>query len=426
MTEQDNVMPGQEEATKLAAELKEHQKTLAAEFSKGVEKNADAIEALAKEMNEKIETINKFMDKKTGAGRVPGAEEEGDERKFSGGRFRKALFMRSERESAATVEACAPYEFEVCKAARDSWEKAMGTVPDASGGELVPMDVMPEIIESLRATMTLTALGMRTIGGLSRTPVHIRKVTGNTTAYWVGENPSTSVTASDMELGHISATPHRMAVRTTLSEDLMDFSEPAVESIANGDQGETMGLELDRVGYKGLGASNEPKGLDALGITVLTKTASGPAQYAVYEDMLAMRASLRNANAYNRPNAKFGWAMHPALLSNSIEKIKSEDTSSAAGAQVTRTVIEAPPPSLLLGHPFQTSTQLNGTDNTADLYYGNWNEYLMFMWGAVQMKVTDAVGEAAARFQKDLISTVRTDFGLRHTESIVKYNTLDI
>jgi HK97 family phage major capsid protein len=417
--------PGAEAAAKLAEELKKGQEALQAEYAKGLEKNSERIETIAKEMNEKIDGLNAHIQKKFAAGTVPGSEEDGGERKFSMGRLRKALMLRSDGDHGA-AEATAPYEFEVCKAARESWTKAMGTVPDSAGGELVPLGVMPEVIESLRAVMILERLGARTIGGLSQSPVHIRKVTGNTTAYWVAENPSAAVTTSDMALGHISATPHRLAARTTMSEDLIDFSSPAIESLANQDQGETLGLEMDRAGFKGSGSSGEPLGLDGMGITVGTSSSTDVAQYAVYEDMVALRGTLRGANAWNRPGARFGWAMHPDLLSNSIELIKSENaTAGTQSGEVTRTMLSAPPPDRLLGLPFETSTQLNGTDGSADLYLGNWNEFLIFMWGALQMKVTDAVGSAAAQFQKDLITSLRVDFNTRHIASFVKLNDMD-
>jgi HK97 family phage major capsid protein len=90
------------------------------------------------------------------------------------------------------VKAHAPHEYEMCEAARGTvgggLTKDMSTQVDSLGGFIVPMQVMQDqMIPLLQASAVGLSAGVTNMPGLMGSPVTIPKITGATTAYWLGE-----------------------------------------------------------------------------------------------------------------------------------------------------------------------------------------------------------------------------------------------
>ena len=59
----------------------------------------------------------------------------------------------------------------------------LATTPDSSGGYLVPIQAIPELIEILRAEAVVFQMGATLLDNLAGSPVEIPKQTGGATAY---------------------------------------------------------------------------------------------------------------------------------------------------------------------------------------------------------------------------------------------------
>jgi len=389
-------------------ELAKLQKQFAQAFAKAatesVKSNADELSTLERRMNERIDNLNTQLVEKFMTPSLPGAgPKDNPTKSFSIARLTRGMitgeWAGAEWEREVTTEAA--------KHAR-----AMGTTPDSAGGYLVPAEYLQnQIIPVLRAQATIFDLGAQEIP-LTRSPAFIPKVTGSSTAYWVSENPSSGVTASDLTTGQLRLSHRRVAAKVVVSDDLLDMGE-AADAIINEDMGTSLGLELDRAAYKGTGAAGEPLGIVNQIPAANTISFSGvtASHYGYYEKMIDMEHALMNANALR---GRIGWAMHPNVF-RAIRKIKSENAAAGTdSADVSRQIVSAAAPTTILGYPFRTTTQLTGTSGSADLILGAFNWLLVGRWGGLMLRASNQTSDAMEKFQTHLIASMRLDLGLRY------------
>ena len=210
--------------------------------------------------------------------------------------------------------------------------KAMGLVPDSTGGFAVPAEVMvDQLIPLLYAKSILANLGATQLSGLTAAPLTIPKVTGGTTAYWLNE--AASITDSDMSMGQISMTPKILATITPYSE-LLNTLQPAVEGMIRADQMTQMALKLDLAGISGTGGG-QPLGLvNWAGVSTETSAGSSPS----YDLLQNMIDDVENANALE---GNLGWALSVATKTR-IKKVKDAqgNWTDAASAGQTETDLE--------------------------------------------------------------------------------------
>lgn len=143
----------------------------------------------------------------------------------------------------------------------DSFEegvKAMGQTTDALGGTLVPAPAQGEFIEYQRPFESFVRAGATEVTLPPQGRVAYPKQVTGTTAYWVGE--AATITSSDAGTSALNLEAKKLGVITTLSYELMRFSDPQVEGIIRMDQGLQAGLKADTAYYTGTGGT-QIKGL---------------------------------------------------------------------------------------------------------------------------------------------------------------------
>ena len=143
----------------------------------------------------------------------------------------------------------------------DSYEegvKAMSTVSDPLGGTLVPAPAQGEFIELQRNFESFVRAGATEVSLPPQGRVSYPKQVSGTTAYWVGE--AAAITTSDAGTSALTLEAKKAAVLTTLSYELMRFSDPQVEGIIRMDQALQSGLLIDTAYYFGTGGT-QIKGL---------------------------------------------------------------------------------------------------------------------------------------------------------------------
>ena len=281
--------------------------------------------------------------------------------------------------------------------------KAMGLVPDSTGGFAVPTEiVVSEMIPLLYAQSVLAQLGARRLPGLTVAPLTMPKVSGGTTAYWLSE--AASITDSQLAMDQISMTPKTLATITPYSE-LLNTLQPAIESMIREDQMQQMALKLDLAGISGTGGG-QPLGL-VNWVGVGTETGVGAAP--TYDKLQNMITDVENANALL---GNLGFALS-VDVKNRIKQAKDAQggTSNANVQPLGAREMWNEQAKTVCGYKQAATTQLG----TNDLIFGNWADLLIGQWGGFMVDVTNQVGFRTA--QKHIRTLAFFDTAVRRPAS---------
>ena len=280
-----------------------------------------------------------------------------------------------------------------------------------------------EYIDLLTANSVCIQAGARLLRDLSGSPVLIPKQLSDANVYWVAQN--SNITKSDIALGNISMTPKTMAIRCQVSNLLRMLSTPNIESILRADFARLAAIELDRVILRGTG-SLEPLGLANMsGIPTLGLGTDGAD--LTWDNIIDMEGALEDANAMPG-GGSFAYVMNPKIKRR-LKKIKVPQFSGdTGGAYVAPPVLSDRVMADMLGHPLFTTTQLRtnlakGTGtNLSELFFGNWSDLLVGMWGGVEILASNVAGDAWAQNAVEIRLVQNIDVQIRHLESVIYIN----
>ena len=106
--------------------------------------------------------------------------------------------------------------------------------------------------------------------------MHVPKVTADVAASWTAEGAT--ITASDPTISENLALPKKLAALTTVSNELLEDSNPEIMNLLTDNMTRSLALALDLAFYEGTGASNQPTGLrNVSGITLQSAGTNGAA-----------------------------------------------------------------------------------------------------------------------------------------------------
>lgn len=317
--------------------------------------------------------------------------------------FSMRRLVRAIRDSAqgkGSVEQLAPSEFARCK--------AMSSAVDSAGGFLIPEEAIPQVIERLKAAMVVYQLGAREMPSVG-SPVIIPRLSGSGTAYWIGSEGS-SITASDLTLQDISASPKTVAARVILSNQMLEMATPAADRLIEDDIVSELSIAMDKGALEGTGASGQPLGI-INEPNVLTEGISATVTFA---ELVGFVDALAVANALK---GKLGWALHPSLFTQ-IMKLKSENASAGTPSlDVTRHSITESAPTSILGYPYRLTTSFTATTDANSAIFANWDDLLVFTWGGIRLLQSNVTSDAMEKDQTHIRALARMDVGVRHPES---------
>lgn len=370
------------------------------EWQSASDEQRSAIEDRIKGLEDGIVELRSQIEEKSRES-LPGCEPGADEgRSFSLARACRAIMTRDWD--------AAGFEKEVFDNMR---QRAMSSGSDAAGGFIVPDEAIPQVIEKLKANVVAFQLGAREIPATGA-PILIPRVGTSVTANWMtGENQT--ITASDLGLQQIELTPKSLAARTILSNQLMELSNPAADSIIEDDMASQLAIGLDKGILEGSGASGQPLGIinDA---NVLTEAISATITFTElvgFVDALAVANSLRG---------RLGWAMHPSTFTQ-LMLLKSENASAGTPSlDVGRHVVTESAPTSILGYPYATTTSFTTATGADCLVFGNWDDVLVAMWGGLRLRASDTSDDAFSKDQTHIRGIMRVDTALRHPESFCR------
>lgn len=139
------------------------------------------------------------------------------------------------------------------------------TQTTTTNAAVVPDDYRADqFIGLLRNSLLVRSLGARVLPGLRGDTV-IPKQTGAATAYWLAEGDS--LTESSAAYGSIKLEPKHVGALSSLSRQLIQQANPAIEQLTRDDFSQVVSLAVDKAAFHGDAAAKQPVGiLNTVGI----------------------------------------------------------------------------------------------------------------------------------------------------------------
>jgi HK97 family phage major capsid protein/HK97 family phage prohead protease len=341
---------------------------------------------------------------------------EGEARQFSFVRALRALSNPTDRRA----QEAAAFEFEASAAAAqrmgrepegllvpaDVLRRAIntdtsGTAAGDTGGFSVATDLMAQsFIDMLRNRAILLQLATP-MGGLVGNVAIPRQDSGSA-GYWIGEDDA--VPEDGFELGQIGANPKTVAARTKLTRRLIMQSSLDVELLTRRDLATALALTIDKAGLYGTGSNNQPTGIKNVnGVNAIDfgtdGAGAGTGQLPTYAEVIEMESKIAADNADVNSMA---YVMGAKMRGH----FKSTEKFAGSSGQTI----------------WETGNQVNGyntgvTNQVADgdLFFGNFADLIVAMWGGLELQVDPYSESSQARTVVRAMQDV--DFVVRHAES---------
>ena len=249
-------------------------------------------------------------------------------------------------------------------------------------------------IDLLYNKTTILQLGTE-LGGLVGN-LDIPKQIAGTTAYWLGEDdPSTSL--EDIEFGLVQLQPKTVANMGEVTRKGLMQSSISMEALFRNDLATGLGLEIDRAGFYGLATANQPRGLKLLaGLNTANWTAANAPTFA---ELVAMETAIAAGNA---EAGGMAYVMNPTMRGY----LKTSQKFAATNGQA---IWE--PGNTVNGYRTETTNQIA----TGDIFFGNFADLLIGMWGGLDITVDPYTHSAKGRIRYTCFQDV--DFAHRRTQS---------
>ena len=276
-----------------------------------------------------------------------------------------------------------------------------------AGGYVVDTQLLTgSFIDLVRNRSALLGLNVTTLTGLVGN-VDIPKKSGNTTAYWVGEDVAVSET--NITLGQISMTPKSLGGYVDITRRLMQQSSLDVEALVRADLAESIALAIDSSGIYGLGGSSALlgiKNITGIGTETLTSDAAtnkvigGTTYYfGGFSDYVNMETTIAVANLdvdsmFYVGNAHVRGALKRTLRNTNIEMfIWYNNEVNGYGARV--------------------SNQLVGSN----VIFGDFSQAIFGFWSGVDITVDPYTNSTKGTTR--IVAFQDVDFGVRNPGAFV-------
>jgi len=435
--------------TEVAGLVKEVQ----GEVAKDRDRNTDEIERLSREIADKTEAVRADLETRVGRFNMPHAEEllqaRNPDQRWMMSRF--LINVKSGRDvedwpdgpekemQVAYYDHLAGHNDPEVRALvaggrlNSSVWKAMATTPAEDGGHWVPNNVLwDRLIPAVQANSAVMKAGITVLPGLSGT-VDIPKLTDVVTAYMIGENEPP--TESQLKTGTLSLNQHDIGALLIVSNRLLAQSAVAVDTIARGRLGRTLGLKLDEQCLIGTGNDKQMVGIlehpnigevDFSGFG-MTTAGSGS---TFYELLVDAQDSLPIQDLGDDAEDAIGWS--PAWIFSpsafrSMRKLKSANTG-ADHHEFQRILLTEGRIRMLLGDPFFRTSLLTattgGTPSVARSHgvYGNWAEFFLGQFTPLAIAVSTEY--RFSQRQTAFLATIGADCGAAHELSFTKMKSI--
>jgi HK97 family phage major capsid protein len=271
-------------------------------------------------------------------------------------------------------------------------------VTKANESELIATEHMAGDFIGLLRNRSITAAAGATVLDRLVGDISIPKQTAAGTAYWIGETGP--VTSSVQTYGNVALAAKQVAARTLLTRLMAKQSSPAVEGLTREDIVRVLALALDLAALHGTGAANQPLGIDGqVGVGYIDCTTGGLTWARVVQ--LESEVAADNADIGN---------LSYATSARGVGYMKSTLKSSGVAGYLLEN-------GNLNGYTCHKSNQVaEDAGPTGNLFFGNWADLLIAIWGEGVEVIVDPYSQAA-NAQIALTAFLTCDVNVRHAES---------
>ena len=333
--------------------------------------------------------------------------------------FIRALRALSDPTNRRAQEAAA-FEFEASQAAA----QRMGREPE---GLLVPADVLRRTLNSdtsgsaagdtggyaiatdLMAQSFIDMLRNRTVAMQLGTPMGglvgnmaIPGQASGASGYWIGEDDDAP--KETQELGQVGMTPKTAAALSEITRRLLMQSSIDAEALVRRDLAAALALTIDKAAFYGSGSGNEPLGIKNIsGINAVDfgtdGGGAGTGQMPTYAEIVEMESLIAADNAdVNSMAYVMGSGMRGHFKT-------TEKFSGSNGATIWE------PGNTVNGYGTQVTNQIA----PGDIFFGNFADLVIGMWGGLELNVDPYTHSAKGRLRVTAMQDV--DFVARRPES---------
>ena len=300
--------------------------------------------------------------------------------------------------------------------------KALGTTSDIAGGSLVGFPMLGELIELQRNMETFATAGAQEIALPPNGRIQFPKLTGGSTAYWVGE--ASSITESTPATGNLDLQAKKLGIFVKLNNELLRFASPSAEGLIRYDMARVAALKADLAMLEGTGGT-QIKGLltysDIGSFTASTTGGSGDTFQP--QDVAKMEAKLPDAVA-----AATAWLMRKdmfaALMNRRADAASPGDAAGPFLFHPSRAAADGPP-----AEPYGTkvvrSSQVSntrskgGANNLTYILLGYFPDWIVARLGVMEFLASGLGDTALQNDQTYLRGIQHVDAGPRHAASFV-------
>lgn len=336
-------------------------------------------------------------------------------RQFSFIRALRALANPTDRRAQEQ----ASFEYEASRAAADKMEKepqgilvpadvlkrslntaTSGVATGDTGGYSISTNLMSQsFVEMLRNRTVLMQLAT-TMGGLVGNILIPRQSSG-ATGYWIGEDDDAP--EDGLDLDQIGMSPKTVAALSEVTRKLLMQSSLDVEALIRSDLARALALTIDYAGFYGTGSGNQPRGIaNTSGINAVDfagASSGGTGVLPTYAEVVAMESSIAADNADVNSMA---YTMASGMRGHFKTTQKFSGTD---GSPVWE------PGNTVNGY----STQVTNQILAGDLFFGNFADLLIGMWGGLDLTVDPYTHSSKGRIR--VVAMQDVDFVLRRVES---------
>jgi HK97 family phage major capsid protein len=300
--------------------------------------------------------------------------------------------------------------------------KTLGTLSDLAGGSLVPLSMLGELIDLQRNMEAFANAGAQEVALPPNGRLQFPKLTGGSTAYWVGEG--SSITDSDPSTGSLDLQAKKLGVFVKVNNELMRFASPSAEGLVRYDMARVAALKADLAMLEGTGGTQIKGLLTYSGITSHTASTVGTnGNTFEAQDVALMESKLPDAVA--TPTA---WlmrkTMYAALMNRRADAVNPADGSGPFLFHPTRNASDAPPTELY-GTKVVRSSQISNTrvknagTNLTYILLGYFPDWIVARLGVMEFLASGLGDTALQNDQTYLRGIQHIDAGPRNAASFV-------
>jgi HK97 family phage major capsid protein len=289
---------------------------------------------------------------------------------------------------------------------REQRDMVVGT--PSAGGYLVATDQPATIIELLTNRLVLAQAGAQMLTGLVG-DMAIPKQTGGATGYWLAEGDAP--TEGAQTLGQVALTPHTFGAWVDISRKLMKQSSISVEQFVRNDIARTIALGIDYAGLHGNHSddANQPDGVAATsGIGSVVGGTNGAAPD--WSDIVDLETEVGQDNADIGALAYITNAKVRGKLKKTLRTATYGDRPIWDGGATPLNDNRA-----LITNQVRSNLVKGSSSVASAIFYGNWNDLVIGMWGEMDMLVDPYSLSTAGAVR--VVAFQDVDFGVRHAQS---------